>query len=66
MLSYVSEPRDLTSLDAGWAVECRQNTASFVASAGAAPAQAHGTVLIVYKKMPDGSWKCFRGAGIGG
>ena len=23
-----------------------------------------GTVLVVYKKLPDGSWKCFRGMGI--
>ena len=66
MLSYVPEPRDLTFVDGGWPVEWRQYTASFVASAGAAPIQARGTVLIVYKKMPDGSWNCFRGAGIAG
>ena len=64
VLSYVPEPRDLTFLDDGWAVEWRQYTGSFVASPGGAPIQARGTVLIVYKKMPDGSWKCFRGAGI--
>ena len=64
VLSYVAEPRDLTFLDGGWAVEWRQYTGSFVASPGDAPIQARGTVLIVYKKMPDGSWKCFRGAGI--
>jgi len=66
VLSYVQEPRDLTFLDDGWAVEWRQYTGSFVASPGGAPIQARGTVLIVYKKMPDGSWKCFRGAGIAG
>lgn len=66
MLSYVPEPRDLTFLDGGWAAEWRQYTGSFVASPGAAPIQARGTVLIVYRTMPDGSWKCFRGAGIAG
>jgi ketosteroid isomerase-like protein len=66
VLSYVPEPRDLTFLDGGWAVEWRQYAASFVASAGGAPTQARGTVLIVYKKMPDGNWYCFRGAGIAG
>jgi ketosteroid isomerase-like protein len=64
VLSYVSEPKDLTFLDGGWAVEWRQFTGSFVTSPGGAPIQASGTALIVYKKMPDGSWKCFRGAGI--
>jgi ketosteroid isomerase-like protein len=64
VMSYVPAPRDLTFLDAGWAVEWRQFTGSFVASPGGTPIQARGTVLIVYKKMPDGSWRCFRGAGI--
>jgi ketosteroid isomerase-like protein len=44
----------------------RQYTASFVTSPGGAPVHARGTVLIVYKKLPDGAWKCFRGAGITG
>jgi ketosteroid isomerase-like protein len=66
VLSYVHGPNDLTFVDGGWAVEWRHFTGSFVASPGGAPIQARGTVLIVYKKMPDGSWKCFRGAGIGG
>ena len=66
VLSYVPEPRDLTFLDGGWAIEWRQYTGSFGTSPGGAPIQARGTVLIVYKKMPDGSWKCFRGAGIAG
>lgn len=64
VLSYVPEPKDLTFLDGGWAIEWRQYTGSFVASPGGAPIQARGTVLIVIKKMPDDSWKCFRGAGI--
>jgi ketosteroid isomerase-like protein len=64
VLSYVPEPKDLTFLDGGWAIEWRQYTGSFVASPGGAPIQARGRVLIVYKKMPDGSWKCFCGAGI--
>jgi len=64
VLSYVPEPKDLTFLDGGWAIEWRQYTGSFVASPGGAPIQARGTVLIVIKKMPDDGWKCFRGAGI--
>jgi len=66
VLSYVPVPRDLTFLDGGWAVEWSQSSSSFVTSAGGAPIQGRGTVLIVYKKMPDGSWRCFRAAGIGG
>ena len=64
VLSYVPGPNDLTFLDGGWAVEWRHYSGSFVASPGGAPIQARGTVLIVYKKMPDGSWKCFRGMGV--
>jgi len=66
VLSYVHGPNDLTFVEGGWAVEWRHFTGSFVASPGGAPIQARGTVLIVYKKMPDGSWKCSRGAGIEG
>ena len=66
VLSYVPEPKDMTFLDGGLAVEWRQYTASFVTSPGGAPVHARGTVLIVYKKLPDGAWKCFRGAGITG
>jgi ketosteroid isomerase-like protein len=25
--------------------------------------QIRGTVLLILKKLPDGSWKCFRGMG---
>jgi ketosteroid isomerase-like protein len=64
VLSYAHGPNDLTFLDGGWAVEWRHYTGSFVASPGGAPIHARGTVLIVYKKMPDGSWKCFRGMGL--
>jgi ketosteroid isomerase-like protein len=63
VLSYVHETKDLTFLDGGWAVEWHQFTGSYIASPGAAPKQVRGTVLGVYKKLPDGSWKCFRGMG---
>ena len=65
VLSYVPEPKDLTFLDGGWAVEWRLWTGSVVTSPGGAPVQFRGTVLGVHKKLPDGTWKCFRGAGIG-
>ncbi|HET9529650.1 MAG TPA: DUF4440 domain-containing protein [Blastocatellia bacterium] len=64
VLSYVPERKDLTFLDGGWAVEWRQYTGSFITSPGGAPVHLRGRVLIVYKKMPDGSWKGFRLAGI--
>lgn len=63
VLSYVPEPKDLAFLDRGWAVECRLWTASLVTSPGGAPVHVRGTVLGVYKKLPDGSWKGFRGMG---
>jgi ketosteroid isomerase-like protein len=63
VVSYVHEPKDLAFLDGGWAVEWRQFTASVIASPGATPTQVRGTVLLVMKKLPDGSWKCFRGMG---
>ncbi len=62
VLTYVPETKDLTMLD-GWAVEWRNFTASFVASPGGEPTQVRGTVLGVLKKLPDGSWKVFRGMG---
>ncbi len=64
VLSYVPEPKDLTFLDGGWAVGWSQWTGSFIASPGAAPTQVRGTVLGVLKKLPDGSWKGFRGMGL--
>jgi len=65
VLSYVPEYKELIFLDGGWAVEWRPFTGSFITSPGGAPVHARGMVLIVYKKLPDGNWKCFRGAGIG-
>jgi len=62
VLSYVPETKDLTILD-GWAVEWREFTASYVESPGGEAKQIRGTVLMVLKKLPDGSWKCFRAMG---
>ena len=63
VLSYVPEPGDFTFLDGGWAVEWRNYTGSYVDSPGGGAKQVRGTVLAVFKKLPDGSWKCFRGMG---
>jgi uncharacterized protein (TIGR02246 family) len=63
VLSYVPETKDVTLLDGGWAVEWRTFTASYVESPGGAVKQVRGKVLMVLKKLPDGSWKCFRGMG---
>jgi uncharacterized protein (TIGR02246 family) len=63
VLSYVPDTKDLTFLDGGWAVEWRSFTASYVDSPGGEAKQIRGTVLAVLKKLPDGSWKCFRGMG---
>jgi ketosteroid isomerase-like protein len=63
VLSYVPETKDLTFLDRGWAVEWRTFTASFVESPGGEPKKVRGTVLLVLKKLPDGSWKVFRAMG---
>jgi ketosteroid isomerase-like protein len=63
VLSYVPETKDVTILDGGWAVEWRQFTASYVDSPGGEAKQIRGTVLAVLKKLPDGSWKCFRAMG---
>jgi uncharacterized protein (TIGR02246 family) len=63
VLSYVPETKDLTILN-GWAVEWGYITGSYVESPGGEVKQIRGTRLMVLKKMPDGSWKCFRGAGI--
>ena len=64
VLTYVPEYKELIFLDGGWAVEWRPYTGSFITSPGGAPVHARGRVLIVYKKLPDGSWKGFRVAGI--
>ena len=63
VLSYVPETKDFTFLEGGWAVEWRTFTASYVDSPGGQAKQIRGTVLVVFKKLPDGSWKCFRGMG---
>lgn len=63
VLSYVPESRDLTFLDGGWAVEWRTFAASYVESPGREVKHVRGKVLMVLKKLPDGSWKCFRGMG---
>jgi uncharacterized protein (TIGR02246 family) len=63
VVSYVPETKDFTFLDGGWAVEWRTYTASYVDSAGGETKHARGTVLAVFKKLPDGSWKIFRSLG---
>ena len=63
VLSYVPEYKELIFLDGGLAVEWRPYTVSFITSPGGAPVHVRGRVLLVYKKLPDGSWKGFRGAG---
>jgi ketosteroid isomerase-like protein len=62
VLSYVPETKDLTILN-GWAVEWGYVTGSYVEMPGGEVKQIRGTRLMVLKKMPDGSWKCFRGMG---
>jgi len=62
LLSYVPETKDVTILD-GWAFEWGYITDSYVESPGGEVKQILGTRLMVLKKMPDGSWKCFRGMG---
>ena len=63
VLSYVPETKDLTFLDGGWAVEWRTYTGSYVDSPGGEAKQVRGTLLAVLTKLPDGSWKVFRGMG---
>jgi ketosteroid isomerase-like protein len=65
VLTYVPEIKDLTILD-GWAVEWRTFTGSYMETPGGEPKQILGTVLGVYKKLPDGSWKAFRAMGTTG
>jgi len=64
VLSYVPEYKELIFLNGGWTVEWHPFTLSVITSPGGAPVHLRGRVLIVLKKMPDGSWKCFRVAGI--
>jgi uncharacterized protein (TIGR02246 family) len=62
VLTFVPETKDLMIWNGG-AVEWRSFTASFVASPGGEPTQVRGTLLVVLKKLPDGSWKVFRAMG---
>lgn len=63
VLSYVPEIKDFTFLDGGWAVEWRSFTAAYVDSPGGDAKHVSGTVLVVLKKLPDGSWRAFRALG---
>ena len=63
VLSYLPEVKDFAFLDGGWAVEWRTFTASYVDSPGGEAKQVRGTVLGVFKKLPDGSWRVFRAMG---
>src|SRR4029434_2845763 len=62
VLSYVPETKDLTILH-GWAIEWGYITGSYVETPGGEVKQIRGTRLMVLRKMPNGSWKCFRGIG---
>jgi ketosteroid isomerase-like protein len=62
LLTFVPETKDLTIWDGG-AVEWRYFTASYVESPGGEAKQIRGTGLVVFKKLPDGSWKAFRAMG---
>ena len=64
VVSYVPKNQEMIFLNDGWEVEWRPYTFSFTTSAGGAPVQVRGIVLGVHKKLPDGTWKAFRGAGI--
>jgi ketosteroid isomerase-like protein len=63
VLTFVPETKDSTIWDGG-AVEWLYFTASIAAPPGSEPKQVRGTALVVLKKLPDGSWKCFRAMGI--
>ena len=63
VLSYLRVPKDVTLLD-GWAVEWGYFTGSYVESPGGVAKQIRGTVLLVWKKLPDGNWKGFRAMGM--
>src|SRR5215831_3019146 len=64
VLSYFPENEEMIFLDGGWEVEWRPYTVSFITSPGGAPVRLRGMALGVHKKLPDGSWRAFRGAGI--
>jgi ketosteroid isomerase-like protein len=60
VLTFVPEIKDVTIMD-GWAVEWGYITGSYVESPGGDPKEIRSTRLMVLKKLPDGSWKYFRG-----
>ena len=60
VLTFVPEIKDLTIMD-GWAVEWGYITGSYVESPGGDPKEIRSSRLMVLKKLPDGSWKYFRG-----
>ena len=62
VLSYVPEYKELT-ITGGWAFEWRYYTGSYVESPGGEVKHIRGKVLVVLKKLPDGSWKCARAMG---
>ena len=62
VLTYLPETKDLTILD-GWAIEWGYLTGSYVESPGGEPKPFGGTRLWVLRKLPDGSWRVFRGMG---
>ncbi len=64
VVSYVPEHKEMIFLNGGWEVEWRPYTLSVITSAGGAPVNLRGRALGVHKKVQDGSWKAFRGAGI--
>jgi hypothetical protein len=59
----VAGNKGLTFLEGGWAVEWRTYSASYLDSPGGEAKEVRGTVLMVLKKLPDDSWKCFRAMG---
>jgi len=61
----IGAPPDIgfTFLDGGYAVEWRTYTGSFITAPGAGATHVRGTVLAVYKRLPDGSWRTFRALG---
>ena len=63
VLSYVPETKELTITD-GWAFEWRYYTGSYVESPGGEVKRIRGKVLMVLKKLPDGSWKAARAMGV--
>jgi uncharacterized protein (TIGR02246 family) len=62
VLTFVPEIKDVTIWD-GWAVEWGYFSGSYVESPTGEPKQMRGARLSVVKKLPDGSWKYFRGMG---